>query len=82
MLAAGLEGIEKEYKLVLDNAVDNISVYMSGPLDSEIFEAHSPIPLYCSKRKTYLPDGTLFEIVTSFIRAEDFEYTVYLKGRK
>lgn len=73
--------LEKTYGLKLDHAIENISVYMSGPLDSEIFEVQSPIPLYCSKRKTYLADGKLFEMVTSFIRAEDFEYTVYLKGR-
>jgi GntR family transcriptional regulator len=75
------ETLEKVYNIKLDNAIENISVYMSGPLDSEIFEVQSPIPLYCSKRKTYLADGSLFELVTSFIRAEDFEYTVYLKGR-
>jgi len=73
--------LEQIYHLKLDYAIDNISVYMSGPLDSEIFEEHSSIPLYCSKRDTFLADGTLFEVVTSFIRAEDFEYTVYLKGR-
>ena len=73
--------LEQIYNLKLDYAIDNIYVYMSGPLDSEIFEEHSSIPLYCSKRNTFLADGTLFEIVTSFIRAEDFEYTVYLKGR-
>ncbi len=74
--------IEGVYDIKLDHAIENISVYMSGPLDSEIFDVHSPIPLYCSKRKTYLANGTLFEMVTSFIRAEDFEYTVYLKGRR
>ena len=73
--------LEQIYHLKLDYAIDNISVYMSGPLDSEIFEVNSSIPLYCSKRETYLADGSLFEAVTSFIRAEDFEYTVYLKGR-
>jgi DNA-binding GntR family transcriptional regulator len=74
--------VERVYDIKLDHAIENISVYMSGPLDSEIFDVHSPIPLYCSKRKTYLANGTLFEMVTSFIRAEDFEYTVYLKGRR
>ena len=74
--------LEKCYKLELGHAVENISVYMSGPLDDEIFEVSGSIPLYHSKRKTYLSDGRLFEYVTSFIRAEDFEYTVYLKGRE
>jgi GntR family transcriptional regulator len=73
--------LEQIYNLKLDCGIDNISVYMSGPLDSEIFEEHSSIPLYCTKRNTFLENGNLFEIVTAFIRAEDFEYTVYLKGR-
>lgn len=72
---------EQVYGLELDYAIENISVYMSGPLESEIFELQYPIPLYCSQRTTYLSDGSLFEIDKSFIRAEDFEYTVYLKGR-
>jgi len=73
--------LEQIYHLKLGYGIDNISVYMSGPLDSEIFEEHSSIPLYCTKRNTFLENGTLFEVVTAFIRAEDFEYTVYLKGR-
>ena len=73
--------LEVKYGLVLDYAIENISVYMSGPLESSLFEVSSPIPLLFSRRKTFLVDGETLESDYSFVRADCFEYTVYLKGR-
>jgi GntR family transcriptional regulator len=73
--------LEKEYHLKLHSAVETISVYLSGPLDIEIFNIPKNMPLFLTNRITYLDDGTIFESATSIIRADKYEFTVYLKGR-
>jgi GntR family transcriptional regulator len=73
--------LENEYNIKLQHAVENIRVYMSGPLESEILHTKLDTPLFHSTRTTYLDDGTAFELVMSIIRADMYEFTVYLKGR-
>ncbi len=73
--------LEEEYGLKLHHAVESISVYISGPLESEILHVQERTPLFYSIRTTFLDDGTAFEYVTSFIKYDKYEYTVYLEGR-
>lgn len=73
--------IERDYDIELKHAVENISVYLSGPLESEILHIAENTPLFHSVRTTYLQDNTPFELVTSIIKVDKYEYTVYLEGR-
>jgi len=73
--------LENEYGIRLQHAVENISVYLSGPLESEILHIPEKTPLFHSVRTTYLEGGAPFELVTSIIKVDRYEYTVYLEGR-
>lgn len=73
--------LEAEYGLVLKNAVETISVYMSGPLESDIFHTPGRIPIFNSRRITYLENGVAFELINSIIRADKYKFTVHLTGR-
>lgn len=73
--------LEEEYKLTLHRAVETIGVYLSGPLESEILHVPRNFPLFHTVRLTYLDDETAFEYVTSIIRGDKYEYTVYLHSR-
>ena len=73
--------LEGEYKLKLQRAEEEISVYLSGPLDTEVLSIPERTPLFHLVRTTYLDDGTAFEQVNSIIRADMHKYTVYLEGR-
>ena len=73
--------LEAEYGLVLKNAVETISVYMSGPLEGDIFHLPGRIPIFHSRRITYLGNGVAFELINSIIRADKYKFTVHLTGR-
>jgi GntR family transcriptional regulator len=73
-----LEGV---YSLHIDRAVDIITTYMSGPLESEILHLDEPLALFRNMRTTFLENGEAFEYVISIIRGDVYEYRVYLKGR-
>jgi GntR family transcriptional regulator len=73
--------LESEYNLRLHHAEESISVYTSGPLESDILHVKPDAPLFHSVRKTFLDDGTPLELVTSVIRADKYEFNVYLQGR-
>lgn len=73
--------LEKEYGLVLKRAVETIEAYLSGPLEADILQIPEKVPLFHTVRITYLEDGTPFEMVISIIRADKYEYKVYLEGR-
>ncbi|MGQ9622581.1 MAG: GntR family transcriptional regulator [Candidatus Caldatribacteriaceae bacterium] len=73
--------LEEEYGLVLHRAVETIEAYLSGPLEADILQVPEKIPLFHTVRITYLEDGTPFEMVISVIRADRYEYKVYLEGR-
>jgi DNA-binding GntR family transcriptional regulator len=73
--------LEEDYGLILDYAFENINAYLSGPLESEILHIPENKPLFHTNRKTYLQDHTLFEYLTTIIRADLYEYKVFLQGR-
>lgn len=73
--------LEEEYGLVLKRAVETIEAYLSGPLEADILQIPEKVPLFHTVRITYLEDGTPFEMVVSIIRADKYEYKVYLEGR-
>lgn len=73
--------LEEEYGLVLRRAVETIEAYLSGPLEADILQIPEKVPLFHTVRITYLEDGTPFEMVVSIIRADKYEYKVYLEGR-
>jgi len=73
--------LEEEYGLVLKRAVETIEAYLSGPLEADILQIPEKVPLFHTVRITYLEDGTPFEMVISIIRADKYEYKVYLEGR-
>lgn len=74
--------LESEYGLEIDNCVETINTYISGPLEMEILQLNKPLALFLSKRITRLVDGRVFEHVTSVIRGDMHRYTVLLKDRK
>ncbi len=73
--------LEKEYDLKLNRAVETIEAYSSGPLEVDLLQIQEKTALFHTVRVTYLEDGTPFEVVISVIRADKYEYRVYLKGR-
>ena len=73
--------LEREYGLKLHRAVETIEAYPSGPLESDLLQIPQRIPLFHTVRTTYLEDETPFEVVISVIRADKYEYKVYLEGR-
>ncbi|MGQ9748006.1 MAG: GntR family transcriptional regulator [Candidatus Caldatribacteriaceae bacterium] len=75
------ELLEKEYGIKLCRAVEKIEAYLSGPLEADILQMPEKMPLFHTVRVTYLEDGTPLEMVVSVIRADKYEYKVYLEGR-
>jgi GntR family transcriptional regulator len=73
--------LENEYNLKLHHAEESIRVYTSGPLEADILHLKPNVPLFHSVRKTFLDDGNPIEFVTSIIRADMYEFNVYLQGR-
>lgn len=73
--------LEEEYGLTLKRAVETIEAYLSGPLEADILQIPEKAPLFHTVRITYLEDDTPFEMVISIIRADKYEYKVYLEGR-
>lgn len=73
--------LEEKYRLSIDKAVDTITIYCCGPLESEILQLGKNIALFRNMRVTYLSSGEAFEYVISIIRGDIYEYKVYLKGR-
>ncbi|MDK2897128.1 MAG: GntR family transcriptional regulator [Candidatus Atribacteria bacterium] len=73
--------LEEEYNLKLKRAVEVIEAYTSGPLEADLLQIPEKEPLFHTERITYLEDGTPFEVVVSVIRADKYEYKVYLEGR-
>ena len=73
--------LESEYGLDIDSCVETINAYISGPMETEILQLDNPIALFLSRRTTRLADGRLFEYVTSVIRGDMHQYTVFLKDR-
>ena len=74
--------LESEYNLEIDNCIETINTYLSGPLEAEILQLEKQLALFLSKRITRLVDGRVFEYVTSVIRGDMHMYTVFLKERK
>ncbi|MEI6158118.1 MAG: UTRA domain-containing protein, partial [Atribacterota bacterium] len=73
--------LEEEYGIRLEKAVETIEAYNSGPLEMELLQIPEETPLFHTVRITSLDDGTPFELVASIIRADKYEYRVYLQGR-
>jgi GntR family transcriptional regulator len=73
--------LESEYKLEIDSCVETINTYISGPMEMEILQLEKEQALFLSKRITRLVDGRVFEYVTSVIRGDMHQYTVFLKDR-
>jgi len=73
--------LEEEYGLKLQRAVETIEAYNSGPLEVDLLQVPEKTTLFHTLRITYLEEGTPFEVVISVIRADKYEYRVYLEGR-
>ncbi len=73
--------LEEEYSLKLQRAVETIEAYNSGPLEVDLLQVPEKTTLFHTLRITYLEEGTPFEVVISVIRADKYEYRVYLEGR-
>jgi len=73
--------LEEEYGLRLHRAVETIEAYMSGPLEADLLHIPERMPLFHTVRVVYLEDGTPFEVDISIIRADKYEYKVFLEGR-
>jgi GntR family transcriptional regulator len=74
--------LESEYGIEMDSCVETINTYLSGPIEAEMLQLEKQIALFLSKRITRLLDGRVFEYVTSVIRGDMHQYTVFLKDRK
>ncbi len=73
--------LEEEYDLKLIRAQETIEAYLSGPLEMDILQLTERIPVFHTVRTTYLAEGKPFELVVSIIRADRYEYRVYLENR-
>ncbi|HSV31106.1 MAG TPA: GntR family transcriptional regulator [Atribacteraceae bacterium] len=73
--------LEEEYELELARASETIESYISGPLEADLLHLTDKTALFHTVRITYLADGTPFEVVVSVIRADRYEYRVYLEKR-
>lgn len=73
--------LEEEYGLKLHRAIETIEAYMSGPLEADLLHIPEKMPLFHTVRVVYLEDGTPFEVDISVIRADKYEYKVFLEGR-
>ncbi len=73
--------LEEDYNLKLVRAQETIESYLSGPLEMDILQLTERIPVFHTVRTTYLPEGKPFELVVSIIRADRYEYRVYLENR-
>jgi DNA-binding GntR family transcriptional regulator len=76
------ETLEKHYKLEMGIAFKTISVIMSNDFMNDLFGTNAFVPLFKNERITKLTNGKVFESVTSYIRTENFNYSVILNGRK
>jgi len=76
------ETLEKHYKLEMGIAFETISVIMSNDFMNDLFGTNAFVPLFKNERITKLTNGKVFESVTSYIRTENFNYSVILNGRK
>ena len=74
--------LETEYGLEIESCVETINTYISGTMEMELLQLDKPQALFLSKRITKLTDGRPFEYVTSIIRGDMHQYTVFLKNRK
>ena len=74
--------LESEYGLEIESCIETINTYISGPMEIELLQLDMPQALFLSKRITRLADGRVFEYVTSMIRGDMHQYTVFLKDRK
>ncbi len=74
--------LETEYNLQIESCIETINTYISGPMEMELLQLDKQQALFLSKRITKLSDGRTFEYVTSMIRGDMHQYTVFLKDRK
>lgn len=73
--------LEEVYRVKIDRAVDTITTYLSGPLETEVLQLNENVALFRNMRTTYLVSGEAFENVISVIRGDVYEYKIYLQGR-
>lgn len=73
--------LEQEYRLELRQASETIESYISGPLEMDLLHLQDKTALFHTVRVTTLSDGSPFEVVVSVIRADRYEYRVYLEKR-
>ncbi len=74
--------LETEYGLEIESCIETINTYISGPMEIELLQLDKQQALFLSKRITKLSDGRIFEYVTSMIRGDMHQYTVFLKDRR
>ncbi len=74
--------LEEKYNLEIDDSIETIEMYMSGTVEKEILQLDTNLPLFLSKRTSWLSNGRVFEYVKTIIRGDMFNYKVRLKGRK
>ena len=74
--------LETEYNLEIESCIETINTYISGPVEMELLQLDKEQALFMSKRITKLTEGRAFEYVTSIIRGDMHQYTVFLKDRR
>ena len=74
------EILEREYDLVLCDAVERITAVGASFTESQILRVSAGTPLLYSVRTTYCDKGP-FEYVINKVLADKYEYTIHLTGR-
>lgn len=73
--------LENCYGVTIESAVENIGARAAGVTESELLQIPEGSPLLVSRRITYGAGGKPIEVVLTSIRADFYEYSVYLRGR-
>ena len=74
--------LETEYNLEIESCVETIDTYLSDQVEMELLQLDKEQAPFMSKRITKLTEGRAFEYVTSIIRGDMHQYTVFLKDRR
>lgn len=74
------ECLEKEYGIILKDAIEHISAVGASFLEAQILGIPTNAPLLHSTRITYTDHGP-FEYASTHIISDRYEYQIYLSGR-
>jgi GntR family transcriptional regulator len=76
------ELLERRYDLRIGWADETIGAHEASRTEAEILQIRPGAAVLTSRRVAYLEDGRPFESSFATIRADCYEYTIHLRGRR